>query len=65
MNHILGFGNSGFYSTGGMFPNHWDLAYRSIVDNFFQTVGMRLGFNFHFIRVEGEVSGGNNLVNAV
>ena len=63
MNHILGLGNSGFYSVGGMFPNHWDPVFRSIVDNLFQTVGMRLGF--HFIRVEGEVSVGNNIVNAV
>ena len=66
VNHILGLGNSGFYSVGGMFPNHWDPVFRSIVDNLFQTVGMRLGFNFHFIRVEGEVSGDNNIVvNAV
>ena len=65
VNHILGLGNSGFYSRGGMFPNHnhWDPVFRSIVDNLFQTVGMRLGF--HFIRVEGEVSVGNNIVNAV
>ena len=54
MNHILGLGNSGFYSIGGMFPNHWDPVFQSIVDNLFQTVAsisMRLGF--HFIGVKG------------
>ena len=52
VNHILGLGNSGFYSIGGMFPNHWDPVFQSIVDNLFQTVAsMRLGF--HFIGVKG------------
>ena len=32
VNHILGLGNSGFYSVGGMFPNHWDPVFHSIVD---------------------------------
>ena len=63
MNHILGLGNSGFYSVGGMFPNHWDPVFHSIVDYLFEAVGMRLGF--HFIGVEGEVSVGNNIVNTV
>ena len=57
VNHILGLGDSGFYSVGGMIPNH------SIVDYFLEAVGMRLGF--HFKGVEGEVSVGNNIVNAV
>ena len=52
MNHILGLGNSGFYSIGGMFPNHWDPIFQSIVGNLFQTfASMRLGF--HFIGVKG------------
>ena len=60
MNHILGLGNSGFYSIGGIFPNHLDSGFHSIVDYLLEAVGMRLGF--HFIGVEGEVSVGNNTV---
>ena len=56
VNHILGLGDSDFYSVGGMIPNH------SIVDYFLEAVGMRLGF--HFKGMEGEVSVGNNIVNA-
>ena len=64
MNHILGLGNSGFYSIGGMFPNHLDSGFHSIVDYLLEAVAsMRLGF--HFIGVEGEVSVGNNIVNTV
>ena len=62
MNHILGLGNSGFYSIGGA-PNHVDSGFHSIVGYLLEAVGMRLGF--HFIGVEGEVSVGNNIVNAV
>ena len=40
-----------------------DSGFHSIVDYLFEAVGMRLGF--HFIGVEGEVSVGNNIVNAV
>ena len=52
-----------FYSIGGLFPNHLDSGFHSIVDDLLEAVGMRLGF--HFIGVEGEVSVGNNIVNAV
>jgi len=58
VNHILGLGNSGFYSVGGMFPNHWGPVFQSIADNLFQTVGMRLGF--HFIGVKVGVGVGIN-----
>ena len=64
MNHILGLGNSGFYSIGGLFPNHWDQVLHSIVGYLLEAVAsMRLGF--HFIGVGGEVSVGNNIVNTV
>jgi hypothetical protein len=64
VNHIFGLGNSGFYSVGGMCPNHLDPVFHSIVDYLLKAVAsMRLGF--HFIGVEGEVSVGNNIVNAV
>ena len=62
MNHILGLGNSGFYSIGGLFPNHWDQVLHSIVGYLLEAVA-RLGF--HFIGVGGEVSVGNNIVNTV
>ena len=43
VNHILGLGNSGFYSVGGMFPNHWDQVFHSIVDYLLEAVAsMRL-----------------------
>ena len=50
-------------TIGGLFPNHLDSGFHFIVDDLFEAVGMRLGF--HFIGVEGEVSVGNNIVNAV
>ena len=63
MNHILGLGNSGFYSIGGRFP-HLDSVFHFIVDHLLEAVAsMRLGF--HFIGVGGEVSVGNNIVNTV
>ena len=40
-----------------------DSGFHSIVDDLLEAVGMRLGF--HVIGVEGEVSVGNNIVNAV
>ena len=56
-------GNSGFYSIGGLFPNHWDPVFHSIVDYLLEAVAsMRLGFNL--IGVGGEVVG-NNIVNTV
>ena len=43
VNHILGLGNSGFYSIGGMFPNHLDSGFHSIVDYLLEAVAsMRL-----------------------
>ena len=58
-----GIANPVFYSIGGLFPNHLDSGFHSIVDDLLEAVGMRLGF--HFIGVEGEASVGNNIVNAV
>ena len=64
MNHILGLGNSGFYSIGGRFPNHLGPVFHFIVDYLLEAVAsMRLGF--HFIGVGGEVPVGNNIVNIV
>ena len=52
MNHILGLGNSGFYSIGGLFPNHLHSVFHFIVDYLLEVVAsMRLGF--HFIGVAG------------
>ena len=47
----------------GLFPNHLDSGFHSIVDDLLEAVGMRLGF--HFLGVAGEVSVGNNIVNTV
>ena len=53
VNHILGLGNSGFYSIGGLFPNHLDSVFHFIVDYLLEAVAsMRLGF--HFIGVGGD-----------
>ena len=32
--------------SGGMFPNHLDSGFHSIVDYLLEVVGMRLGFHF-------------------
>ena len=64
VNHIFGLGNSCFYPVGGMIPNNWDPVFHSIVDYSLKAVAsMRLGF--HVKGVEGEVSVGNNIANAV
>ena len=55
-------GNSGFYSVGCMFPNHWDSGFHSIVDYLLEVVASTR-LDFHSIGVEGEVSVGNNIVN--
>ena len=54
---MLGLGNSGFYSVGGLFPDHWDSVCFAVVDNLLEVVvSVRLGF--HFIGVaRGSVSG--------
>ena len=54
MNHILGLGNSGFYSIGGLFPNHLDSVFHFIVDYLLEVVAsMRPGF--HFMGAAGAV----------
>ena len=53
-----------FYPIGCLFPNHLDSDFHSIVDYLLEAVAsMMLGF--YFIGVEGEVSVGNDIVNAV
>ena len=57
MNHILGLGNSGFYSIGGMFPNHLGLRF-SFYSGLFVRSGGQYEAGFSFYRSgRGGVSG--------
>ena len=54
VNHILGLGNSGFYSIGGLFPNHLDSSFSFYSRLFVRSGGQyEAGFSFYEWKWEG------------